>query len=267
MRLLTSNVWGDYFGNPVEGRDALLGGVIKKYDPDIIGLQEMTGSWYRSALTGMLEPEYAFIGTGTEGLNNYTPLAVKKDHSVLAFGFELLTDTPDETKSITWAVLERACSGRFAVCCTHFWWPEDDEAEKIRYINARQLSGLMNRLNVQYGCPVFAFGDMNCFTSSKVFDIYRASGISDMRELAPIRSDACSFHSEPVPDDEGRYHGIRSAEDHTRSLDHMVCLGERFTVEEYLVIEDQDALDATDHCPVLAEVRMTQNDLVCRTGN
>ena len=39
---MTSNVWGNYFGNEVEVRDVQLLGVMKKYAPDVIGMQEVT---------------------------------------------------------------------------------------------------------------------------------------------------------------------------------------------------------------------------------
>lgn len=39
LRLMTSNIWGDYFGNPVEGRAEQLAAVYLHHKPDIIGLQ------------------------------------------------------------------------------------------------------------------------------------------------------------------------------------------------------------------------------------
>ena len=50
IRLMTSNVWGNYFGNEVEVRDVQLLGVMKKYAPDVIGMQEVTAAWQASEL-------------------------------------------------------------------------------------------------------------------------------------------------------------------------------------------------------------------------
>ena len=45
---MTSNIWGDYFNNPVEDREKLLFDVFDRYKPDILGLQEVNKSWYKS---------------------------------------------------------------------------------------------------------------------------------------------------------------------------------------------------------------------------
>ena len=50
MRIMTSNIWGDYFNNPVELRQEGLLNVFKKYSPDVLGLQEVTKSWYESKI-------------------------------------------------------------------------------------------------------------------------------------------------------------------------------------------------------------------------
>ena len=45
MRIMTSNIWGDYFGNEVDSREGQLYDVYKKYDADVIGVQEATAKW------------------------------------------------------------------------------------------------------------------------------------------------------------------------------------------------------------------------------
>jgi endonuclease/exonuclease/phosphatase family metal-dependent hydrolase len=44
------------------------------------------------------------------------------------------------------------------------------------------------------------------------------------------------------------------AEGYHLSIDHIVGLGDGFTVKEYRVIEDREALDASDHSPIYADV-------------
>ena len=50
MRIMTSNIWGDYFGNEVETRQGGLIETFFRYSPDIIGFQEVTGNWYNGEL-------------------------------------------------------------------------------------------------------------------------------------------------------------------------------------------------------------------------
>ena len=121
MRIMTSNIWGDYFNNSTIGRDDKLYGVYQKYAPDVIGFQEVTKGWYESSLFEKLSKDYCFIGTELFGSKNYVPMALKKELILIAKGFEYLENTPDSSKAITWAVVKQ--NGIvFALCNTHFWW-------------------------------------------------------------------------------------------------------------------------------------------------
>ena len=78
IRLMTSNIWGDYFGNEVSGRDEKLERVYRRYMPDVLGLQEMTDSWHRSPVWERLRGEYAFVPVPTEENTDFTPLLYRK---------------------------------------------------------------------------------------------------------------------------------------------------------------------------------------------
>ena len=255
MRIMTSNIWGDYFGNPVEVRQDQLYQVFQTYQPDILGFQEVTSGWYNGTLLEKLSEEYAFAGTELYENINYVPLAYKKKYALLAKGYEFLTDTPDISKAITWAVLQDG-DRKFAVCNTHFWWKTGPEHDEIRLQNARQLTALMRHLHETHRCCVFAFGDMNCTVSSGVFRIYAENGIRQLRELAVQADTVTSHHGDPLRGEDGLYHGTPSTKDYNYSIDHLVVLGEGCHVDSYRVIEDQAALDATDHSPVFADVEI-----------
>lgn len=292
MRIMTSNIWGDYFKNPVSLREQDLFSVYRKYAPDVIGFQEVTPAWHDSKLFLNLRKDYNIIGTDMCDRKSFTPMAIKKEFAIIAYGHEQLENTPDFSKSITWAVLERA-GVRFAVCNTHFWWMRGNEAEWIkkdfgvenytlhdhnmlRCENARQLSAIMKQLNGRYDVSVFALGDMNGTATEEMFDVYAQNGIISLYNVAEQRDNICSIHGDPVQGDDGRYHGkkttpeyiaeLRStlslpqteeADAHLCSIDHIVALGDGFKVVSYCVVEDQKALDATDHSPVFADVDLT----------
>ena len=57
-RIMTSNVWADVFGNPVEGRDTQLAQVYEHYLPDVLCLQEMHPNWHASRLKPQLAQRY-----------------------------------------------------------------------------------------------------------------------------------------------------------------------------------------------------------------
>ena len=94
LRLMTSNIWGDYFGNPVEERAQNFIDIFTRYSPDVIGIQEATTNWYKSELFDWLTNNYYLAGSeyfadGTAGKvkinneyfdsTNYTVLAYKKE--------------------------------------------------------------------------------------------------------------------------------------------------------------------------------------------
>ena len=254
MRIMTSNIWGDYFNNPVKDREKLLYNIFQKYKPDILGLQETTKSWYESNLLEYLSEEYCFVGTEIYNNTNYVPLAYKKEYLLLAKGYERLRETTDKSKAITWAVLQDSAGKIFAVCNTHFWWKTGAEHDLIRIKNALQLSELMKSLQAKYACPVFAFGDMNTNVYSDAFQVYSKYNIKNLYDLATKKDDISSHHGDPKPDDSGILKGKKIEKDHSFSIDQLIGLCKDFHVLEYRVITEQDALDASDHSPVYVDI-------------
>ncbi len=61
-------------------------------------------------------------------------------------------------------------------------------------------------------------------------------------------------HGNPIRGADGRFHGKKTVENCESSIDHIIGMGADFTVKQYRIVEDQDALDATDHSPVYADV-------------
>ncbi len=289
MRIMTSNIWGDYFNNPTVGRDEHLYGIYQKYNPDVLGFQEVTKGWYNSSLFESLRRDYYFVGIERFAANNFVPLAIKKDFSLLAKGFEYLENTPDVSKAITWAVVRRN-GVVMAFCNTHFWWMRGSESEglrasvgvleysledhcRLRAQNAEQLTRLMKQIHARYSCPVFAFGDMNSVISEGVFEVYEQNGVKRLIDLTAQRDTVCTIHGDPVKGADGAYHGRTATKEYVAalyryfgvsektdgadsdvSIDHIVALGDSFKVLQYRVVEDQDALDATDHTPVYADI-------------
>lgn len=254
MRIMTSNIWGDYFGNPVDVRIDNIYGVYKKYDPDILGLQEITKRWYDSGLFERLSEEYDFVATEIFGSNNFVPFAFKKSYKLISKGYEYLDETPDATKGISWAVLKGEDEKVFAVCNTHFWWMTGPEHDAIRVKNAEQLTFVMKLLAERYSCPVFAFGDMNSVLASEVFEVYKENGIKHLHDIADVKDNVSSHHGDPKKAEDGTYHGEKTTNDKSFSIDHIIALGDGFKTSQYRIVEDKEALDATDHSPVFVDI-------------
>ena len=178
----------------------------------------------------------------------------KKYLKLVSKGYEYLENTPDASKGITWAVLKREDDSLFAVCNTHFWWMTGPEHDVIRVDNANQLVNLMKALKNRYNCPVFAFGDMNTTLSSDVFKVYCDNGLNHLYDIAESKDSVSSHHGDPVLGEDGKYHGKKTENDKNCSIDHIIALGSDIKVSQYRIIEDQKALDATDHSPVFADI-------------
>ena len=72
--------------------------------------------------------------------------------------------------------------------------------------------------------------------------------------MAEEKDTVCTIHGNPVQNEDGSFSGEYPVADHHASIDHILGMGENFTVSQYRVVTDQHALDATDHCPVYADV-------------
>lgn len=262
IRVMTSNIWGDYFGNPVYPRDEWLYDTYKKYSPDIIGFQEVTSSWYNSILFKGLSNKYMLVGSEMYNHHNFTPIAFLKDRfEILEFGWEEIKDAQDKdfdkSKSITYVVLsEKESKKIFGICNAHFWWKVGEEHDKLREKNALQLFECMKKIKQKYDCPVFALGDMNCKKSSSAFNVYREKNISLLFDLCKEKEDISSYHKDPQKGEDGLYHGEKTLDSSENSLDHIIGLEGEFSVKSYVVVTDQKALDATDHSPVYSDIIM-----------
>ncbi len=259
MRIMTTNIWGDYFHNPVNVREQNVFRAYQDYSPDVIGLQEVTPGWYQSNLFPWLMKDYFLVGTEMAESRNYVPMAVRKNYILVAKGYEPFADTPDVSKGVTWAVIKHEENQKlFGVCNVHFWWKQGTAAhDTLRAKNAQQLTEVMKYISGRFQCPVFAFGDMNCVRASQVFGVvYAINGVASLMDMTDRKDTVCTIHGNPVADSEGNYHGEKTVLDHTASIDHILAMGEGFKVLQYRVVEDQYALDASDHSPVYADVEL-----------
>lgn len=253
VRIMSSNIWGDYFGNEIAVREDQLFDTFERYAPDVLGMQEATKNWRLSALFRNLAKDYEFVDTGAFTDANYTPLVYRRDFFTLAdSGFKLFENTPDKSKGFTWAVLEHKATGRkFGALSTHWWWKnigkEDDDA--LRVSNAAEVTKLARSIAEKYGIPVFAFGDFNSRYACPSLAYLRENGWKFAQEEAEVTMMVSTHHGDPKRGEDGLYHGEATMRTAENSIDHIVYLGNASPIE-FRVVEDQDALDATDHSPI-----------------
>lgn len=254
-RLMTSNIWGEYFGNPVPPRAVQLLHVFQKYRPDILGLQEAMASWQKSTLFPALAGDYEQVSVPAVGNVNHTPLFYLRERfEVVTTTRHLFHITLDESKGWTGAVFrEKSTGARFGVLCTHFWWKPKPEDDVIRYYNAKDLVTEAKRLAAEYTCPVFFMGDLNCGFPSLAWEYLNQQGYDSAYRVTGDFSPFSTNHYDPKKGADGSFHGNTTAEPPERSLDH-IGIPAGVTVHRQYAVTDQEALDASDHSPVLADV-------------
>lgn len=260
VRLVTANIWGDYFGNPVKDREGAFLDAFIQYGADVIGMQECTANWHKSNLfSGLQEKGYTLVNDFKGVSMNYVPIFFRNDRfELLDSGFQYYMKVPnDRSKAYTFAVLKSLEDGQvFAVFNTHFWWKSGEEHDAIRMINAEQLVKGMKEIQAEYDCPVFAFGDLNCTKYAGPFQYFSENGIVRLLSVAQTFSKKSSHHGNPVEDENGKFHGSLPKNPEAKAIDHIIGLYEGFDCEvlTYQLILDQPVLDASDHSPVYADI-------------
>lgn len=255
VRLMSSNIWGDYFGNEVAGRDCNLEQVYRKYLPDVLGLQEMTQSWWDSPIWKNMKDEYQFVPVPTEGQLNYVPMLYRhKTLEVIDSGWHLYHKELDASKGYTWAAFRRKADGmRFVVFNTHFMWRGEKVFDVVRRYNAMELHHAMKEVRRVYGFDTFFMGDLNCVRDSLAWDYLESEGWETSFMVADECSAYSSHHGDPERGEDQKFHGKMTPNPKELSIDHIgVCKKSRILKQE--AVADTEAMNATDHFPIYIDV-------------
>lgn len=257
IRIMSSNLWGDYFGNPVSPRDKKLENIYRKYLPDVLGVQEMTENWSKSEIWENLKDLYSIVPVETNGEQNYFPLFYRNDKiSLHDSGFHFYHKEFEPTKGYTWGLFKDLSTNRpFLIFNTHFMWKEGLEYDVIRRYNAMELITEMTYISKVYDCKAFFMGDLNCTVNSLAWDYLNSVGWYSAFTLAKETSDICTIHGDPVLGNDGFYHGSTTEDKAEASIDH-IGIGKNCNAVSFSVITDKDALDATDHSPIILDVEL-----------
>ena len=261
IKFYCQNVW-DF--SPTEYRNKLIYSLIREFDADICLFQEYSQAATCSGklpLPGLMQEIYAEAHKVSDGWN-FTPVFYKKEKfGLIDSGYFYYDGFNDEnSKSVTWAVLEEKGSGvKFAVIATHFWWMfESEKDNEQRLKNVDQLKEICDFIIEKYDVPVVVGGDLNNGKNSEQgeepYKYMLEQGFSDVRFSAEESTDKFTHHDYPVLNDQGIYEKGAMP---VRNLDYFFIYG-AYPVrpKKFDVITTQDALDSSDHCPITAEIEI-----------
>lgn len=237
--------------NSWQHRKDNVAGMIRYYEPDIIGMQEVL----HSQLVDLTErlPRYTAVGVGrADGkmAGEYCSLFFKTDHfELLKEGNFSLSETPLKfgvkgwdaayERMATWAVLKDKATGQKFICVnTHL----DNEGKlarkeglKLVLVKAKELGG---------GLPVIVMGDFNDTAESESIRIMDRNGMKNTQGTAAVvYGPSWSFH------DFGR---LNMAE---RPLIDHIYVSTPIDVNKYRVVNDTPEYGyLSDHNPVLVNI-------------
>ncbi|MCC8023327.1 MAG: hypothetical protein LIO46_06070, partial [Clostridiales bacterium] len=169
-RLMTSNVqvhYGkDWGGTDAHMRARMFFALLDVYQPDVVGIQEMSGQWHAAIARngGSYEMLYQFT-TGL--LVRMTSMIYNTDTLELIDQgqFKYSAGENPRLRRVVWGVFERKDNGkRFAVTSTHFSVIREGraaEARAARQVPAAARTDLDAQLQEAYGGPAFLLGDYN----------------------------------------------------------------------------------------------------------
>ena len=262
MRIYDQNIWGNMKPeHKIANRNLLIRDLILAYDPDVCGFQECNPKTSRAGDTPIAELlSSAYVEAFEEAAGyNFTPLFYKKESMTLIDEGWLLFDGKNDknSKSVTWAILEeKATKKRAAFFSVHFWWKwESDEDTLQRRENARQLVVLCDELAKKYPVPFFVMGDLNSGEGAHQGDdaywIMKTLGMRDLRDLATESTSMQTAHEYPVLNESGEY--VEGGQPY-KTLDYIFGYGQSpAAVESFRVLTEQNALNSSDHCPLVLD--------------
>ena len=161
-------------GNSIEERAPRLETVIKKYDPDLIGMQEFTEPWeYPAYFSFSDDYEYEVIYRAKEEREAAPILWKRSKFKLLDSGYYWLSETPEKEskgwdaacyRMVMWVKLEvRQTGSTFYFVNTHF-----DHVSETARVNSADL--LIKRADtICKGQPMILTGDFNADQKSKTY--------------------------------------------------------------------------------------------------
>lgn len=259
LRIMSHNIWG----SDVYNRDLHMRDIYFRYEPDVLGLQEMTPKVYASRLCELLDEKYELLKPDTNGLVDNTPIFIRRGvFDVVKCGWHIYDGLNNhQSKSLAWAVLKKKEDGmEIGIICTHYWWQAGPESDLARVYDAKQMTAYAHWMQVEYGIPVVAMGDLNLRIGAPAYNELISTGAMDMRMAAVEYASRSNTHHPygTYNNETGEFENAPAPRGcHLNAIDHMFVYGrEQLDVRVFDVITEQEALDVSDHCPIFVDCKI-----------
>lgn len=257
---ITLMCYNIYYQN-VDARAANIQDLIRKTDPDVLLLQEVSVSWIPYLQSFMAENSYSYYGYGRyggemggddlESGDQFVPILWKTEKFDLAeSGHFWLSSTPEEVRSaawvdgtvskyprcVNWVILrDKVTGGECMVMNIH----TDPENDRVRTLSCDLA---VRKLNEYRGDrPAVICGDFNMQMTDSGYAILTESGYPDVRIKAEQTEYGGSFNNWGARKDDNFAFG-----------DH-IFMSEDMAAREFQVVNDYyDGEHISDHNPLRA---------------
>jgi endonuclease/exonuclease/phosphatase family metal-dependent hydrolase len=248
LKVMTYNIRYD---NPADGinqwgnRKEKVFQLVKKYNPDIIGVQEALHHQLLDMTTNF--SAYSFIGAGRDDgkeKGEYSAILYRSTRfEVLQQNTFWLSEKPEKsgskswdaaiTRIATWALLrDKNSQQKFLLINTHF----DHVGKEARAKSAELIKAKVSAL--AENVPVIITGDLNCLRDEAPYTIFMEPTTIELIDPAPQNPPGtfCNFEVNSIP---------------CKGIDYIFHTNE-WRADNYKVIQDNDGkYYPSDHLPVL----------------
>lgn len=257
MKIMTFNLRAD---NPMDihnrwkQREELVYEVLKEYDCDIIGFQEVTREMKKGLVNACADYEKIGEGRTRQFFMEENSLFVKKQHKIIKDKTFWLSKTPDKRSSTIWySLFPRICTG--AVC-------EMEDGKKVRVYNthldcllpkAREygLKVILNHIKAQQEeetLPCILMGDFNAKPNSKLIKKFKNGQYAGNRFIAVQEVNPDLYKKTTMSGFKGREEG--------RHIDY-IFVTEEFKVKSMEIVKyHKNGRYPSDHYPIVAELEL-----------
>jgi endonuclease/exonuclease/phosphatase family metal-dependent hydrolase len=237
--------------NSWDNRKELVASIIRSYKADIVGLQEAVKAQLDD-LT-MLLPEFAWVGLARDDgkeAGEYSAIFYnKKRFEVLEDSTIWLSETPEKpskgwdaalNRIVTWAKFKDKFTGKiFYHFNTHF----DHKGEMAKLESANLLNDKVAEITGK--TPVLITGDLNLKPDSKGYKILTGGRRNYLIDAQSVKEGPnITFNDFGKSLEEGN------------KIDYIFIKNDVEVVKHHIITDTFDGRYASDHMPVLAEVRI-----------
>ncbi|MCF8301742.1 MAG: endonuclease/exonuclease/phosphatase family protein [Bacteroidales bacterium] len=245
------------YNNPTDGEHAwpdrkqLVFDVIKRHNPDLIGIQEALHGQVKDLESAL--PEYGWIGVGREDgkkAGEYSPVFYRKSRfTVLSDSTFWLSKSPKVPGSISWGACctrivtlvefhDRSTGDTLYHLNTHF----DQRSELAKAKSAEIINKTLEELDPE---NYVLTGDLNCIQSSKPYRILtgKEGKLYDSHELA-TQSKGPDY----------TFTGFEGKAKAGHIIDYIMVSPGINVLEQHIIPHADEKNQASDHLPVMANI-------------